>query len=66
MTLKIPDESMGVREAIRKISVGTGQGFLKCSCKTGKCLHCSCAKNNVKCNSRCHGGQANHSCEQKK
>ena len=62
----IPEISLGVREAISKMSVGTGQGFLKCSCKTGKCLHCNCAKSNVSCNSRCHGGQSNHNCDRKK
>lgn len=36
-------------------STGTGQGFLKCICKT-KCQNkkCICLKNNVLCTSKCH------------
>ena len=33
----IPDVQVGVREAIRLLSIGHGQGVLKCNCKTGKC-----------------------------
>ena len=48
------DNCTKITETISKMSVGTGQGFLKCSCKTGKCLHCNCTESNVSCNSRCH------------
>ena len=36
-------------------SLGTGQGFKKCSCKT-QCINkkCFCFRNNVLCNSKCH------------
>ena len=46
-----------VREAVKLLSVGGGQGMLKCNC-SGQCdsNRCSCKKNNLICNSRCHGG----------
>ena len=53
----VPDKKISVREAIRFLSVGHGQGVLLCNCKTGKCDgRCSCKKANQNCNSRCHGG----------
>jgi len=58
----IPDKKISVREAIRSLSVGHGQGVLKCNCKAGKCDKCSCAKASQKCNSRCHGGYENNKC----
>ena len=65
----IPDRVLSVREAIRMLSVGHGQGVLKCNCRTGKCLsgRCSCAKAypSQKCNSRCHGGCENKNCKNK-
>ena len=47
--------TISLREAVRKISLTGGQGFLRCSCKGG-CLtrRCACRKANMKCNSRCH------------
>ena len=64
----IPDVQVGVREAIRLLSVGHGQGVLKCNCKTGKCnKNCTCRKATPtqKCNSKCHGGNLNKNCENK-
>ena len=45
-----------VRGAVTKLSVGKGQGFVKCGCK-GNCAtnRCSCRAAKVPCNSRCHG-----------
>ena len=47
---------LSVREAITKLSVGHGQGYIKCSC-TGDCktLRCSCRSASLKCSSKCHG-----------
>ena len=49
-----------IREAVKELSVGGGQGMTKCNC-TGKCYNgrCSCKKANLLCNSRCHGGNSN-------
>ena len=61
----VPNVEVGVREAVRMLSVGHGQGVLKCNCKTGKCnKNCTCFKANPtqKCNSRCHGGHDNNNC----
>lgn len=52
---------MREREAIRLLSVGHGQGVLKCNCK-GACKNCNCVKHKQKCNSRCHNGQNNVKC----
>ncbi|RNA13448.1 KRAB-A domain-containing 2-like [Brachionus plicatilis] len=57
----IPKDKQGdfikvsAREAVRLVSVGHGQGFLKCSC-TGECatMRCSCCKAELKCSSKCH------------
>ncbi|RNA07172.1 KRAB-A domain-containing 2 [Brachionus plicatilis] len=48
--------SVGAREAVRLLSIGHGQGYLKCNC-TGNCAtkRCSCKKANLKCSSKCHG-----------
>ena len=53
-----------VREAVALLSVFGGQGMLKCNC-TGSCAtnRCSCKKNSLLCNSRCHGG--NNKCSNK-
>ena len=46
------------REAVRILSIGHGQGFLKCAC-TGDCAtnRCSCRKAELKCSSKCHEKQ---------
>jgi hypothetical protein len=50
-----PGKEISLREAARKSSMGTGQGFFKCGCnKTCKKGSCKCFKNNLKCNSKCH------------
>ena len=54
------DRSCGVREAVRLMFVGGGQGMLKCNCHGDfKSNRCSCKKNKLLCNSRCHGGSCN-------
>ena len=59
----VPSRVLSVLEAVRELSVGTGQGVLKCNCKTGDCTtgRCSCSKADPPqtCNSRCHGGNVN-------
>ena len=54
----VPDVKLTVREAVRKQSVGTGQGYERCNCKKSSCRtgRCRCLKSNVKCNSACHPG----------
>jgi hypothetical protein len=49
----------GIRQAVNELSIGGGQGMVKCNC-TSKCLtmRCSCKKSNLLCNSRCHGSNA--------
>ncbi|CAH2009348.1 unnamed protein product [Acanthoscelides obtectus] len=49
------NNEISLRTAAIKHSVGTGQGFFKCSC-TKKCMsnRSLCTKNNVLCNSKCH------------
>ena len=62
-TLKIGDvpldKVVSLREAAAVHSLYNGQGFVKCNCAKSKsqCAtrRCTCFKNNVKCNSRCHG-----------
>ncbi|CAF0710231.1 unnamed protein product [Brachionus calyciflorus] len=51
---------LSVRQAVREISIGGGQGMSKCNC-TGGCLtnRCSCKKSGLLCNSRCHGANSN-------
>ena len=62
----VKEGEIGVREAVKFLSVGNGQGVLKCNCKTGKCNKaCTCFKANQKCNSRCHGGHDNKNCVNK-
>ncbi|RNA33820.1 KRAB-A domain-containing 2-like [Brachionus plicatilis] len=54
------DKQLSVREAVKELSIGGGQGILKCNCTAG-CLtnRCTCKKSGVLCNSRCHGGNSN-------
>ena len=61
---EIPDKTLSVRSAVIALSVGHGQGVLKCGCKAkcgGKCT-CLKAVPTQKCNSRCHGGNKNLKC----
>ncbi|XP_063411146.1 KRAB-A domain-containing protein 2-like [Mytilus trossulus] len=53
---QIPDLQLSLREAVKKNSKTGGQGYLSCKCKGG-CNNskCKCKKQNVLCNSRCHG-----------
>jgi hypothetical protein len=54
---------ISVREAARLQSIGDGECFAKCSCKTG-CARktCKCVRSNVLCISRCHNS---NSCQNK-
>ena len=50
----IQGEDISLREVAHLDSIGTGQGFAKCSCtKTCNSGRCKCFQNAVKCNSRC-------------
>lgn len=52
------DKSITLREAAQYQSLLGGQGYSKCNCKAlaKQCQtnRCSCYKNTMKCNSRCH------------
>lgn len=54
----VPEGSFSLREITRKLSIGTGQGFQRCSCKKSDCqtARCKCFKNGLLCNSACHTG----------
>ena len=46
-----------VREAVKEVSVGHGQGFIRCAC-SGTCKQasrCSCRAAGLACSSKCHG-----------
>ena len=63
------DKLVSVREAIKFVSIANGQGYKACNCLTGKCgkgTRCSCFKDGVRCNSRCHKGTNNPNCTMKK
>ena len=64
--IKIEDvnlsKTLSVREMARLCSNGTGQGYIKCSCKGACDKNCKCKKSNQVCNSRCHGKKANAKC----
>ena len=55
----IPKDEFSLREIVRKLSVGNGQGYKKCTCK-GNCttLKCKCFKCDFKCNSACHSSRS--------
>ena len=62
------NKQISVREAVRHASIATGQGFKACNCLTGTCgkgTKCSCYRDGVKCNSRCHKGKENKNCKMK-
>ena len=52
------EKEVCLRETARYQSLGDGQGFLKCSCKTS-CTNarCKCKKKGFKCNSKCHNSE---------
>jgi hypothetical protein len=47
--------SLSIRHAMDKVSLGGGQGFVRCSCSR-KCKdsRCSCKKAGIGCNTKCH------------
>ena len=48
------NKELTLRQINGCFSISGGQGFLKCNC-SGKCdRNCSCKKNGVYCNSKCH------------
>ena len=46
---------IGIREAMKAVSVGLGQGFVRCNCN-GKCVtnRCGCFSGKIGCNTKCH------------
>ena len=53
-TDQVREKLVSLREAARGASVGGGQGYERCNCKTGCSIRCSCRKNGRLCNSKCH------------
>ena len=56
---------LSLRDAVRKLSVSTGQSFVKCSCAiTAKCStsRCSCKLAKIACSSKCHGKSTEAKC----
>ncbi|KFD49691.1 hypothetical protein M514_09388 [Trichuris suis] len=51
----VPNQEIPVRSTAIAQSTGSGQGFVRCTCKN-KCqtMRCSCVKKKIKCNSKCH------------
>ena len=62
------DKKVSVREAVRAVSIAHGQGVKACGCVSGKCNggKCGCFNSKVPCNSRCHKGNLNPNCCNKK
>lgn len=59
----VPNVDASLREIVRNLSVGDGQGKKKCACKTGCASYrCACFKNKMKCNSACHSQLSIHKC----
>ena len=52
----VPEKTISLRTVAREESIGDGQGYSRCMCKTG-CVssRCSCLKAGKLCNSKCHG-----------
>jgi hypothetical protein len=53
---EVPVNEIPARTAVRLLSIGHGQGVLRCNCKKGDCRSgkCKCFKAQQKCQSRCH------------
>jgi hypothetical protein len=51
----VPSNELMVRSAVRSLSIGNGQGYVRCQCR-GMCLikRCFCFKAGNLCNSACH------------
>jgi len=51
----VPENQIALRSAATALSIGSGQGFVRCNCN-GKCTNnrCKCRKANTLCNSKCH------------
>lgn len=60
----ISDKILSKREAVKVLSTGRAQWYLKFLCESGTCNNCTCKKE-VDCNSRCHGGNVNTKCTNK-
>lgn len=52
-------QKISVREAVAKLSLGTGQGVIRCDCKGACQRNCTCKKNSLLCKSRCHQKSSN-------
>jgi len=54
----IPDNEIGIRQAVSQLSLTGGQGLIRFDCLK-KCMtnRCKCRSKNVLCNSRCRSSQ---------
>ena len=53
----VPNVAMALGTAVTKYT--GGQGYVKCACeKSCQSNRCTCAKKQLKCNSRCHPGRS--------
>lgn len=64
--IKFEQLDLSIERSLREInglhSISGGQGFMKCNC-IGKCQkNCSCRKNGVYCNSKCHRNKVSNEC----
>ena len=51
----VPDTMISLRSSAIAQSKGSGQGFLRCSCKQGcRTDRCRCRKRKILCSSKCH------------
>ena len=61
------NRSISERAAIKACSSASAKGLMQlsslfCTCTSGKCTGCSCAKASRRCSSQCHKGQGNKNC----
>ncbi|XP_025405479.1 uncharacterized protein LOC112679780 [Sipha flava] len=55
----IPENEIGIRQAVSQLSLTGGQGLIRCDClKKCETNRCKCRSKNLLCNSRCHSSQA--------
>ena len=59
------DVTLSLREAVSKLSIGTGQGYVKCGCtNNAKCStqRCSCKQAKIACSFKSHGKSPDSNC----
>ena len=52
---EVPEQEVSLREVAKMESLGSGQGYERCGCKSGcKRQLCTCRRKGRLCNSKCH------------